>query len=88
MAVSWILVVAAEYEWPSSKQISRECKDLVRKILVADPKHRISIAGIQVGASLIVSAYVSLTKLERAGHTVPKTSEEEHNRCGMTQQRH
>ena len=40
---------AADYEWPSSKRVSKECKDLVSKILVADPKQRIAIAEIQVG---------------------------------------
>ena len=42
------MCLAAEYEWPSSKRISSECKDLVSRMLVTDPKHRIAIADIQV----------------------------------------
>ena len=68
IAVSWIVFAAAEYEWPSSKKVSRECKDLVSKILVADPKHRISIAGIQVAACPHRLYYLHLTKLKRAVH--------------------
>ncbi|CAL5229102.1 g12364 [Coccomyxa viridis] len=40
-------IMKADYEWPSSKKVSKECKDLLSKILVADPKRRIAIAEIQ-----------------------------------------
>ena len=46
------LYSAADYEWPSSKKVSDECKDLVSRILVADPKRRMAIAEIQVGECL------------------------------------
>ncbi|CAK0785101.1 hypothetical protein CVIRNUC_008307 [Coccomyxa viridis] len=40
-------IMRAEYEWPASRQISRECKDLVSKVLVADPRRRMAIQDIQ-----------------------------------------
>ncbi len=67
IAVSWILCSAADYEWPSSKRISKECKDLVSRILVADPKHRIAIAEIQVGKCLNYLVVPVWTKPGKAG---------------------
>jgi hypothetical protein len=39
---------AAEYSWPKAKPISKECKDLISKILVADAKKRYTIGDIVV----------------------------------------
>ncbi len=39
---------AADYQWPSSKKISADCKDIVAKILVVDVNKRITVAEIQV----------------------------------------
>ena len=38
---------AADYEFPASKPVSEECKDILSRILVADPAKRITIAEIQ-----------------------------------------
>ena len=41
---------AADYQWPSSKKVSPDCKDIVAKILVVDVSERITVAEIQVGS--------------------------------------
>lgn len=35
---------------PSNVEISPECRDLLTRMLVRDPEHRITMAQIQVGA--------------------------------------
>ena len=41
------MAYAVDYIWPEDKNISAEGKDLLSKLLVADPAQRITIAGIQ-----------------------------------------
>lgn len=40
-------ILAVDYNFPSSIPVSAECKDLLSKILVADPAKRYTIADIQ-----------------------------------------
>lgn len=40
-------ILAVDYNFPSSIPVSSECKDLLSKILVADPAKRYTIADIQ-----------------------------------------
>ena len=46
--LSCLFTHAADFQWPSSKRVSPECKDIVAKILVVDASKRISIQEIQV----------------------------------------
>lgn len=39
-------IMAVQYHIPSSVKISSECRDLLQRIFVADPTHRISIPEI------------------------------------------
>ena len=40
-------ILAVDYQFPPSIPVSRECKDLLSKILVADPSKRYTISDIQ-----------------------------------------
>jgi serine/threonine protein kinase len=40
-------ILAVDYNFPTSIPVSPECKDLLAKILVADPAKRYTIADIQ-----------------------------------------
>ena len=40
-------ILKVEYEFPSHVKVSRECRDLLSKILVPDPTKRITIPEIQ-----------------------------------------
>lgn len=40
-------IIKVDYVFPESTSISAECKDMIRRILVADPARRITIQGIQ-----------------------------------------
>lgn len=38
---------AVDYVWPADRSVSEDCKDLLSRLLVADPSQRITMAGIQ-----------------------------------------
>ena len=40
-------IAQVEYEFPPNVPVTHECRDLLCKILVADPARRISLPGIQ-----------------------------------------
>ena len=64
---------AADYQWPASKKVSPDCKDIVAKILVVDFKERITIAQIQVSPHHI-ACDLSFSA-HRNEDAVPNTSE-------------
>jgi serine/threonine protein kinase len=41
-------ILKVNYQIPRTPRVSEECKDLIRKLLVADPKQRLTIPQIQV----------------------------------------
>lgn len=44
-------ILKVDYRLPRQPRVSDECKDLIRKILVADPEARLTIPQIQVVSS-------------------------------------
>ena len=53
-------ILKVDYRIPRSPKISEECKDLIRRILVADPSQRLSIKQIQVGKLAAAAADTAL----------------------------